>query len=897
MGGHFLEKIFSPKSIAVFGASPHSESVGGVLWENLLTAPFPGRLVPINPKYQKIHEKTCFSSIKEVSENVDLAVIATPAETIPQIISEISSKRLPGALILSAGFRELGEKGAALEKEVVDRAMQGGVRLVGPNSLGILRPQAALNATFFKGKSKPGKLALISQSGALCSAILDWANAHDIGFSNVISLGASADIDFGDVLDFLTWDRETEAILLYIEGIRKARVFMSALKAAARIKPVFALKVGVYSAGRKAALSHTGAMVGTDEAFTAVLERAGVVRVRSMTQLFDAAETLASKMRSCGNRLAILTNGGGPGVLAADTAMDLGIPLAELSAKTHHALNKILPEAWSQGNPIDILGDATPTRYQEALQICLKDPQMDGIVVILTPQAMTQPLEVAQSILKIAKKSLKPILACWMGGVQVQAGQALFLRNNIPCFDSPVAAVESFSFLISFEVNQKMLLQMPSPLSDAAPADLKGAKMILESAPKKTPALLDQIQSKALLSAFHIPVSQAFLARSASEALNFGEELGFPVALKIQSPDITHKTEVEGVALNIQEGYALRSAYQRMIERVKRIKPETRIDGIVVEKMAVMPRGREIMVGVAQDPIFGPVINFGLGGTQVEILKEQAVALPPLNESIIYHLMKKTRAWDYLQNFRGFPPVKLKSILQILLRVSELVCELPSIQEMDLNPILVDENTAIVLDARVVLDPMRAPTRPYAHMAIHPYPSEYARKWQLPDGQEITIRPIRPEDAKIEKSFVDHLSARTKYFRFMGAMQELTQVMLVRFTQIDYDREMAFIATIKEGLEEKEIAVGRYVTYPDGETCEFAIVVADEWQGKGIGHQIMLDLIRVAQARGLKLMTGDIFSENRDMIAMVKNLGFTIKVSVEDPEVAEAQKVLNSTSV
>lgn len=894
MEGHFLTSFFSPQGIAVFGASSQEDSVGGVVFSNLASGPFPGNLIPINPKYERVGIFPCYKNIKVVQEPVDLAVIATPAETIPEILEACGSKGIKAAVVLSAGFRETGESGKKLEEELLRIAWRHGIRMIGPNTLGILRPAAKLNATFYRGKIKAGDLALISQSGALCTSILDWAQTHDIGFSLLASLGSTADVDFGDVLDFLTWDPQTRAILLYMEGIQKPRIFMSALRAAARIKPIFALKVGKYAAGSRAAISHTGALVGSDEVFDAAFARAGVVRVNSEAQLFAAAATMAAKKYCKKDPLVILTNGGGPGVLAADVASNLKIPLAEFSQETSQALAKILPPHASRENPVDLLGDATPQRYEAALKICLEDPGVGGIVVILTPQAMTHPLGVAEMVVRHAKQTDKPLIACWMGGAQVQAARESLIKAEVPCFDSPQAAVEAYSFLVSFRTNQEILLQTPGPLSDAAPADIQGARLLVQNAPRKPAMVLDGVGSKALISAFHIPTTMAVPARSPNEALVLAEELGFPVAMKILSPDITHKTEVEGVELNIRDGYTVRSAYNRLIERVKKFKPEANIQGVTVEKMVIRPHGREISIGVIRDAIFGPVISFGLGGTLVEVLKDHAVALPPLNERIVHHMISRTHGARYLQHFRNFPPARLTDVVNILLRVSEMACEIPEIKEMDLNPVVVDENGAVVVDARVILDTSQPYLKPYGHLAIHPYPSALVRKWQASDGTEVWIRPIRPEDAQIEKSFVDHLSPQTRYFRFLTTVKELTQAMLVRFTQMDYDREMAFIAVVGKKPLEKEIAAGHYMTFPDGKTCEFGIVVADEWQSRGVGHQIMLDLIRTAGSKGLKKMIGYIFNENEAMIRMVKGLGFAVKALPGEREISEAIKVLAS---
>jgi acetyltransferase len=892
MGLHYLSKLFSPKSVAVIGASDRLDSVGGVVFSNMLESGFKGELFPVNPAHEKVQGKHAYASIDQIGEPVELAVICTKAETVPDIIEACGKHGVHTAVVLSAGFSEGGSHGAALERSMLAKAKAYGVRIIGPNCLGIIYTNIGLNATFFRGQVKPGNLALVSQSGALCAAILDYAPAHDIGFSSVVSMGASVDVDFGEVLDYLASDSKTESILIYVEGIHKARNFMSALRVAARSKPVFVVKVGRHAAGSKAVMSHTGALVGSDDVFDAALRRAGVVRVMSIGGLFSAAKSLASNHRFSGNRLAIITNGGGPGVMAIDRAVDLGVAVAELSEDTVAKLNQVLPGTWSHNNPVDIIGDATAERYRDAITICMEDAGIDGALVILTPQAMTQPLEVAQSLIEIAAKFNKPLLTCWMGDTQIGAARAAFAHARIPTFRTPEAAVEAFSYITAFYRNQHLLAQTPNPLSHYDEPDVEGARMLIETVLAERRKVLSEMESKALLAAFHIPVASTVVARSPNEALMLAQQFGFPVAMKINSPDITHKTDAGGVKLNLMNAAAVRAAYNEILAEVKKNRPEARLDGIAIQPMVVKPNGRELMLGVTTDPVFGPVITFGAGGIAVEVMGDRAVALPPLNSFLARELIGGTRISKLLGQFRHMPPVQMEALESLLLRVSEMVCELPWLKEMDINPLIVDEHGALAADARVMVDFAPVTSDRYAHMAIYPYPTHLITDWQLPDGTSITIRPIRPEDAKIEQDFVRDLSEEAKYFRFMNAINELSPAMLARFTQIDYDREMALIAVTQQDGRDVEIGVCRYAINPDGESCEFALVVSDKWQHRAIGHKLMAGLLDAAREKGLKTMEGEVLASNREMLKLVVTLGFTVAICEEDPAIKKVVKAL-----
>ncbi len=892
MGKHYLSALFAPKSVAVFGASDRAESVGQVVFRNMLESGFNGLLYPVNSQHAEVQGKRAYPSISDIGEPVELAVIATPPQTVPEIIQSCGIHAVKAAVIITAGFGEAGREGAALEREMLETAHRYGIRLVGPNCLGIMRPSIGLNATFNNGGANSGNIAFISQSGALCTAILDWAQSNEVGFSSVISMGSSTDVDFGEILDYLVSDPDTHSILMYIEGIRNARRFMSALRAAARIKPVVLVKVGRHEEGSRAAMSHTASLVGADDVFDAAVNRAGVVRVQTVTQLFTAAKALSCGFRPVGNRLAIVTNGGGPGVMAADRAADLGLTIATLSDATIEYLDRQLPPNWPHGNPVDIIGDARADRYRAAVKACLEDENVDGVLAILTPQAMTQPLESALAMIELSNTYSKPLLTCWMGEKQVGEARDAFARAHKPHFRTPEPAVEVFSHLSAYYRNQKLLMQMPGPLSHHVEPDVENARLIIEGALQEHRKVLTEMESKALLAAFNIPVAQTMVAHSPNEALLIAQQLGFPVAMKINSQDITHKSDAGGVVLNLNNAQELRTAYQHILDQVRMTRPSARTDGVSIEPMITKPNGRELMIGVTSDPVFGPVITFGAGGTAVEVIGDRAVGLPPLNNFLVRELIHETHIARMLGTFRNLAPANMEALEDVLLRVSEMVCELPLLKEMDINPLILDEHGALAADARVVVDYRQPGADRYAHMAIHPYPTQLVSQWQLADGTDITIRPIRPEDAELVQAFVRGLSEESRYLRFMSSMQELTETMLVRFTQIDYSREMALIAVTLAQHSEVELGVARYAINPDGDSCEFALVVADRFQGKGLGQKLMAVLMETARSKGLSLIEGEVLSNNHSMLKLVTRLGFAVKASADDPSVLKVSRPL-----
>jgi acetyltransferase len=891
MGPHYLQHFFTPSSVAIVGASERENSVGYRLLLNMQEAGFSGGLYPINPKHEQLLGLKAYPDLHAVPEDLDLVVIATPAPSVPGILRQCGDKGVSSVIIISAGFGELGAEGQRLQQEILSIAHRYSIRIIGPNCLGVIRPSGQLNATFGDGIIKDGSLALLSQSGAVCTAILDWAKVQDIGFSTVVSMGGAADIDFGEVLDYLATDSKTTGILMYVEGIRDARRFLSGLKAAARLKPVILIKSGRHEAGCKAAMSHTGAMVGGDKVFDAAIARAGVVRAYSITELFSAARVLANNYVVKKDRLAIITNAGGPGVMSTDRAEDVGIQMAQLNPASLESLNAVLPAHWSHANPIDILGDATADRYQQALEVCINDENIDGILVILTPQAMTEATRVAQCIIDGAKASHKPVLASWTGGSKVQAGRDLFANSKVAHFNTPETAVDAFAFLANYAENQILLKQIPTVTDELAQPDVAGARLIIERVLSEGRQVLTAQESKAILAAFNIPVTQTISVASAKDAMIAAETLRFPVVLKVNMAEFSHKSDIGGVRLNINSVQDISKHYTEMEAAIKLAHPEITTVGMTVEPMFKSASGRELMIGVVRDPVFGPAISFGLGGILVEILQDNAVALPPLNTYMVEQLIAKTKAAKYLKAFRQLPPANTKALIEVLLNVSTMVSELPEILELDINPLIVDEHGAIAVDARIKAQ-LSNQLSHYAHMAIHPYPHELISHHQLSNGINICIRPIRPEDADLETNFHSRLSDRTKYFRFMQALHELTPEMIVRFTQIDYDREMAFIAITEDEHKITELAVGRYLANPDGQSVEFALVVADDCHNLGIGTRLMTSLMQSAKAKGMLFFEGEVLAINQPMLSLVSKLGFSIEAISQNQDIVRVVKDL-----
>jgi len=889
MDTHFLAPLFTPRSIVVFAGPPDDPArqtrQARVLCAALEAAP--GLTPP-----QFLHGETTGTLDELARSRADLAIIALPDDEIAGALEVAGRIACRSALIVSDGVEP--DLAAKLKRI----ARREGVHLLGPNCVGFQRPPLNLNASAAGPLAADGSLALVSQSGALTSAMLDWAQQNHVGFSQVVSLGPNAAVDLAQVLDFLAADGRTQSIVVYLEGISNARRFMSALRSAAHAKPVVVLKAGRRSAGNEAALTHCRAIVGSDDVFDAALRRAGAVRVRSFVELFSAAKCLAARYRPVGRRLAIVTNGGGPGVLAADWVDEIGLLLARLSPESASKLAPRLPERASLTDLIDVSATADPEHFRAAVQAAAEDPAVDGVLVIHAPQIGSDGAAAAQAIAEAKAGSAKPLLGCWMGDASVQAARRVLNEAGIANFRTPEAAVGAFGNIASFYANQQLLTQTPPPLSSLALPDVEAARLLIESVLAERRRTLTEMESKSLLAAFHVPVTPTMLARGANEAMMLATQLGFPVVLKIDSPDIAHKSDVQGVALNIQSGTAARDTYNEMVARVKRQRPQARINGVTVQKMAGSRHGREVCVGLVTDEAFGPVIVFGAGGTMIELIADRAMELPPLNQFLARRLIERARVSETLtQAWRGGAPVNLESLEQVLLRVSEMICEFPQLREMDINPLIVDENGAIAVDARIVLHPVPQAGSPHAfaypHLAILPYPARFEQVWPLAGGGEVTVRPVRPDDAQMLQDLVRGLKPESRYFRFASAIRELPPGLLARLTLIDYDREMALVAVCTErqaredgGFDETDriVGVSRFITNPDQASCEFSLLVADDFGGRGLGSRLMEGIIDAAREKGLADIEGMVLSNNADMLKLMRGLGFTVKPFPDDPD-------------
>ncbi|PKO60952.1 MAG: GNAT family N-acetyltransferase [Betaproteobacteria bacterium HGW-Betaproteobacteria-18] len=884
MDKHFLSTLFSPASIVVFAGKPDEPDTltpqARALHQAITAQRFSGQLI-----FLDIHASGTLADLAAV--DADLAIIALPAAEVAAALEIAGRIKCRSALVISAGID------AAQAADLHKMATRDGIYLLGPNSLGFQRPHLQLNASVAGELASLGPLALVSQSGALTSSILDWAKKNAVGFSTVVSLGPNTAVDLAQVLDFLASDAKTHSIVIYLEGITNARRFMSALRAAANAKPVVVLKSGRKPAGNRAALTHSGTIVGTDEVFDAALRRAGAVRVRSFVALFSAAKCLASRYKPVGKRLAIITNGGGPGVLAADWVCEINLELGRLTPEQALAIQPQMPPLATLSDLIDVSEDAGPEQYRVAIEAVSNAPQIDGILVIYSPKMGVDGDAVASAIAGYNRHVSKPMLTCWMGDATVGEARKILNDAAIPSFRTPEAAVGAFGNIASFYQNQQLLQQTPPPLSDLATPDVEGARLLIESVLAERRKVLTEMESKALLAAFHIPVTKTILARSANEAIMIATQLGFPVALKIDSPDISHKSDVQGVALNILNATSVRDTYLDMIAAVTKLMPNARINGVTIQNMATQKRGREVCVGLVTDEPFGPVIAFGAGGTMIELINDRAMELPPLNQFLARRLIERSRVAETLGVWRGAPAVNMEALEQILLRVSEMVCELPQLREMDINPIIVDETGALAVDARIVVDNTAPSARHYNHLAILPYPAQHEQLCMLAGGGEYTVRPVHPDDATMLQSFVRGLSPESRYFRYVSSMQELPATMLSRFTLIDYDREMALVALITEETTDAQgntvestriVGVSRYITNPDRSTCEFSLVVADEFKGRGLGSRLMLSIMDFAREKGLTEIEGLVLANNPNMLKLMKGLGFVVKSFPEDPD-------------
>jgi acetyltransferase len=868
-----LDKIFSPNSIAVIGASEKKGSIGAALMHNLIERGFPGDIYPINPKHKKLWGKSAFPSIADLKNTVDLAILATPILSAPQIIKECASAGVGGAVIISAGGREIGEEGKKVEAAIKKEAEASGLRIIGPNCVGVVSSQSKLNASFANRMPLAGKMAFISQSGAICTAILDLSVKENIGFSYFVSLGDMLDVDFGDMIDYLGGERDVSSIVMYVESLSRFRKFMSAARAVSRVKPIIALKAGRTRAGALAAASHTGALAGEDSVYDAAFQRAGILRVKTFEELFDCAELLAKQPRPQGPGLAIITNAGGPGVMAADTLSDYGYDPVTLSDETIKKLNAILPPYWSKRNPIDMLGDSTPENYRKVVEICLDAKEVNGILIISAPQALTDTAEVAASLIDIVKNKPLPIFTSWVGGTAMQKGREIFNQAGIPTFDTPERAVRAFMDLYRDSQNIQVLQQIPSRLSKRLEFDRDNGRQTIHTALKQHTLLLTETESKALLSTYGIPVNLVKTASSVEKAIQEACKVGFPVALKINSRDITHKSDAKAVFLNLNDEYAVRNAFNQAINNAKTYNPDAKIDGVTIQQM-VKHTDYELILGIKKDRDFGPVILFGMGGIFTEVLKDHAIAFPPLNRLLAGKLIAQTKVYRLLQGYRNIPPANLDVLEEILIRLAQLATDFSEIEELDINPLILTQEGACAVDARVLLKPSQIPAP--LHLVISPYPDQYESHTRTSMGIDIFVRPIRPEDAPLLVDLFESLSSRSVYMRFFAPLKRLPQRMLARFTQIDYDREIALVA-LSAGLEEKMQGVARVIRERNQKHAEFSVVVTDQWQGKGIGAELLRRCLEIAKEQKIEKVWGVVLSENTKMLTLGKKLGFKIK--------------------
>ena len=876
-----LETMFAPKSIAIIGASERPGSVGRALCENLES--FKGRVFAVNPNQTNILGKKAFPKIGSVPDDVDLAVIATPAATVPDIVSDCVASGVKGAVIISAGFKECGPAGAELEREILRR--RGQVRIIGPNCVGLMVPHIGLNATFAKPLALPGNIGFISQSGALCTSILDWSFSNRLGFSAFISIGSMADVNWGDLIYHLGEDPHTRSILLYMESIGDARAFLSAAREIALTKPIIVIKVGHTEAAAKAAASHTGALTGRDDVLDAAFRRCGVLRVESIGELFDIAELLGKQPRPAGPRLAIVTNGGGPGVLATDALIACEGKLAELSAESFEMLDKLLPPHWSRNNPIDILGDADAERYEKAIEIVARDENNDGLLAILAPQAMTESAVTAEKLSAFAKLKGKPIFASWIGGEGVRDGVKILDGAGIPTFEYPDDAARAFCAMHRYSQNLDALYETPT-LTTTAKIDQLKVKTVIQRARQAKRSLLNEIESKNILAAYGIPIVPTKFARSEKQAVDLANKVDCPVALKVFSETITHKSDVGGVKLNLHGAAAVRRAYREIEMSVRAGNGAKDFLGVTVQPM-IASRGCELILGSSCDPQFGPVLLFGTGGYFVEVFKDRALGLPPLNRTLARRLMERTKIYAALKGFRGRGAVDLNSLEELLVRFSQLVIEQPRIKEIDINPLLVSAKELIALDARVVLHDWKIADVDLPKSTIRPYPSDYITTRQI-RGAKVTIRPIRPEDEPLMVEFHRTLSDQSVHLRYFGTLSlqdRITHQRLRRVCFIDYDREIALVADLKKRDGSHQIlGVGRLVKEHGADEAEFSVLISDPWQGKGLGTELLKLLVQIGRKERLQRIIGHIAGENIMMKAVSEEAGFELSFDSADNE-------------
>ena len=893
-----LDVFFSPKTVAVIGATETANSVGRTVLWNLVTSPFGGTVYPVNPKRPSVLGVKAYKSISDIPEQVDLAVIVTPPPSIPGIIRECGENGVRGAIVISAGFKEIGPEGAELERQLLKEAQDAGIRVIGPNCLGVMSPLSGMNATFATTIARPGSVGFISQSGALCTAVLDWSLKEMVGFSAFVSVGSMVDVGWGDLIYYLGNDPRTKSIVIYMESIGNARSFISAAREVALNKPIIVIKPGRSAAAAKAAASHTGSLTGSDEVLEAAFRRSGVLRVNNIADLFYMAEVLSKQPSPRGNRLTIVTNAGGPGVLATDALIMGGGELAELTPETMEAYNAVLPATWSHNNPVDIIGDASPERYAKALEIAAKDPHSDGILVILTPQAMTDPTRIAEQLKPLARQEGKPLIASWMGGVDVAAGEEILNRANIPTFPYPDTAARAFNYMWRYSYNLKGLYETPAISEESAgwTPDRKLVGDIIGRARGEGRSILTEFESKQLLAAYGVPTAQTIIATDAGAAVKAAGQIGYPVVLKLYSETITHKTDVGGVQLNLGDAETVERAFHAIEASVSEKAGAQHFQGVTVQPMIKLKDAYELIIGSSLDPQFGPVLLFGTGGQLVEVFKDRSLALPPLNTTLARRMMEQTKIYKALKGVRGRKPVDLQALEVLMVRFSALVAEQRWIKEIDINPLLASPDGLIALDARVVVHGPEVALDQVPKTAIRAYPTRYVASWTMKDGTAVNIRPIRPEDEPVMVRFHETLSERSvylRYFHFMNLEQRVTHERLTRICFIDYDREMALVAERRNPTtgESEILGVGRMSKIHGTSDAEVAVLISDKFQGRGLGKELLARLLIVGADEKLTRLTADILPDNRDVMRICEKLGFSLKHSLDD-EVVHAEFLL-----
>jgi acetyltransferase len=876
-----LDKIFNPRSVAIIGASDEEGTVGYALVKNFVDLGFEGKVYPVNLRKTEILGIKVYASVEQVPEQVDLAVIATPAKTVPDVLEQCGKAGINGIIIISAGFKEIGPEGKALEKRINEMRKRYDMRIVGPNCLGVVRPNIRLNATFISKMPKHGNIAFISQSGALGSAILDWAIHENIGFSNFVSLGSMIDVDFGDLIDYFGTDPKTKSILMYIEGLTDARGFMSAARHFARTKPIVVVKAGKFSESAKAAASHTGSLTGEDTVYEAAFKRAGIVRVDEIADLFNCAEVLGTQPLPRGPNLAIITNAGGPGVMATDALIAQGGKLAKLGQKTVETLNSVLPHYWSHGNPIDILGDAKADRYKAVVEACLQDENVDGILVIYTAQAVAEPIEVAKSIVELCKSKAfynKTILTSFMGFGAVEEANRIFNQNNIPTYSTPEQAIKTYHYMYKYRRNLELLYETPEELPVDVVPPKRPLMTIMRNVAMDNREILNEAEAKTFLEYYNFPVVKTKIAQTEDEAAMMASQVGYPVVLKILSPQILHKTEAGGVVLDIANEKELREAFNHVIQRAKQYSSNVEIKGVTVQPM-IRKRGHEVIIGAKADSLFGPVILFGMGGVGVELFKDFAVGIPPLNQTLVRRMMEETKVYQLLKGYRNVPPANIKLLEEIMVRFSQMLVDFPQLKEVDINPLFINETEAFAFDARIVIDKelVFKKIEPHQQLVITPYPKKYESMWKLRDGRTVILRPIKPEDEPLWLEMFKNFSEESIRYRFFQIIKDTPHETRVRYCNIDYDREIAIVPELTENGQKKILGVVRVGIEPDGKKGEIAFIVADPWQGLGLGTKMVDYVLEICKDMKLREIYAIMLNDNYRAIDLLRKMGFRIK--------------------